>query len=346
MLAIRSFARSFALWLVLLASPVFAQETPAPESPEAIKAAIAQHTVGIAEADSVKDIATAIRLRMALAQLSKPKEAQVLYEQAVHLADSADRTEEELAARKALAQTLSGRGQVKQAYDEAMHAVEKSAEWLSQQAESSGAKEGEIRRLAALERDSLSALADAGRRDAENRINEANEDAEFWMLVGLGTVALALIAVVIVLFMNGRALRRQRDEIQGLRADLGSLIDREQNRKREPTANVVIAPPTVTPAQTPIADTVAPPVAVDPVVQAMFRKQAPERLATLRDARSHGDHEKVQRVVHTLKPQLVNFDPALAHLCARITEPGAQNDAQRWNADVDAFEQAVSRLLA
>lgn len=315
-----------------------------PESPEAIKAAIEQHKADIVATDPTGDIATAIRLRMALAALSKPKEAQALYEQVVHLADSTDRTEEELAARKALAQTLATRGQTKQAYEQAILVAERSAEWSAQQAEISGAKADEIARRAALERDSLSTLADAGRREAELRINEAHENAEFWMLLAVGTIAIALLTIVIILLMNGRALRRQRSEIQTLRSDLSALIDRAQNKVREAAVAPVVPPVLVPPPA--VAEPVPPPVALDPVIEAMFRKQAPERLATLRDARSRGDNEKVQRVVHTLKPQLVNFDPSLAQLCARITEAGAPNDAQRWNADMDAFEKAVSRLLA
>lgn len=345
MFSARSFARRSAFLVVfaLLRVLAFAQETPVPESPEAIKAAVAQHKVDIAIADSTKDVGAAVRLRMALAALSKPKEAQALYEEVVQLADSTGRAEEEFAARKALAETLALRGQLKQAYDEAMHAVEQSTEWSAQQAEASNAKADELVEAAIQQRDSIAAFADTGRREAETRINEAQEAAEFWMMVAIGAVAVALIAVLIVVVMNGRALKRQRDEIQALRSDLGALIDREQNRKREPAVSTPVTPPAVTPPAS-IVEPIAPPVAVDPMVEAMFRKQAPERLNTLRDARSRGDHEKVQRVVHTLKPQLVNFDPAFAKLCARITDAAAPQSVS-WNADLDAFEAGIRRIL-
>lgn len=347
MLPLRSVARIPAL-LVLIAFfslHLRGQDPPTAASGGGVVTAL-ECKVQIRQADSLGVLDEGIRWRMALAALSKPKEAQALYEQVVQLADSTDRTEDELVARKALAHTMAARGQTKQAYEQAMLVADRSAEWLAQQAVLSGAKADEILKQAALERDSLSTLAEAGRRDAESRISEANEDAQFWMWIAFGTLIAALVALVLVLFMNGRTLRQQRSEINGLRADLNDLRDRSQNRLREQAVQPVVPSPPDTPSTTSVGGPVAPPPAVDPIVEAMFRKQGPERLATLRDARQRGDHEKVQRVVHTLKPQLVNFDPALAHLCARITEVGATNDAQRWNADVDVFEEAVSRLLA
>ena len=320
-----------------------AQDGSVPESAASIKAAIAQHKKDIVSADSTKDHAAALRLRMALGSLSKPKEAQVLYAEAVQLADSLDRTEDELEARKALARTLAARGQTKQAYEEAMRTVDKSAEWLAQQAEISSAKADDMRRSASMERDSLLALADAGRRDAESRIRDAQMDVEFWMLIGIGAIAVGLVILLVMLLMNRSALRRQREEIQALRSDINALLDRAQNRWREPVVTVPVperAPDQPAPIQTPV-----PTSAVDPMVLAVFRKQGPERLATLREARSRGDHEKVQRVVHTLKPQLVHFDPAFAQLCARLTDAGAVHDGSRWNSDLDTLEGSVSKLL-
>ena len=346
MFPLRSVARIPALFLLfaLFCPCLRAQDPPAPESPEAIKAAMVQHKSAIVLADSTKDIERAISLRMALAALSKLKDAQTLYEAAVQLADSADRTEDELAARKALARTLAVRGQMKQAYEEAMRLGDKSTEWMAQQAEVSGAKADALVQRSALERDSLSVLADAGRREAEIRINEANENAEFWMIVGAATIAVALIALVIVVLMNGRVLRRQRTEMEGLRADLNALAARSQNKVREQTSPTVVWPPsTVEPPSPPVVP-LGPSVAQDPVLEAMFRKQAPERLATLRDARTRADHGKVQRVVHTLKPQLVNFDPAFAPLCARITDPAAPQGAT-WQADLDVLEAGIARIL-
>lgn len=298
----------------------------------------------IRQADSLGVLDEAVRWRMALAALSKPKEAQALYEEVVHLADSTGRIEDELTARKALANTLAARGQMNQAYDEALRVADKSAEWSAQQAEVSKEKADEFVRLAAQQRDSLATASDAGRREAELRINEAHEDTEFWMVVAIGAIAVGLIALVVVVAMNGRAVRKQRAEIGALRAELDALRERPKNRMREtvvvPAEQPQVPPPVVAPVERGPAS--AP---LDPMLEAMFRKQAPERLIALHDARSRGDHEKVQRVVHTLKPQLVNFDPSFAERCSRITEVGAPKDQPRWNAELDAFEQAVKRLL-
>jgi len=66
----------------------------------------------------------------------------------------------------------------------------------------------------------------------------------------------------------------------------------------------------------------------------------------VRDARARGDNDKVVRVVHTMKPQLVAIDaPYFQDLCGRITGavPGA--DPVRWAEDLDRFEQGMARVL-
>jgi hypothetical protein len=329
-----------------LSTVVQAQGVLVPESEEAIKAAIIQHKADIVAADSTKDVTTAIRLRMALAELSKPKEAQMLYEEAVHLSDSTGRTEDELLARNGLARTLATRGQLKQAYEEALRIADKGAAWMAQQAEVSGSRADEITRAAGAQRDSLLTVMEEIRRNAQARTVDAEENAEFWMFFAVGILVLALVAMVLMVVMNGRTLRHQRAEVAALREELRALTDRSQNRVREHVPPPSAAPSSVAPAVAPVVAPIPPPVVIDPLVVAMFRKQAPERLTTMRDARVRGDHEKVQRVVHTLKPQLVHFDPALAQLCARLTTPQAHSDVQRWNNDLDAFEAAVARSLA
>ncbi len=345
MFPLRSLVRYAVLvaFATCLAPLVVAQDPPVPESPQAIKAAMEEHARAIAATDPSTDAPRAINLRMALAALSKPREAQALYTEALAIADSAELVEEELAARQALASTLAARGQMKQAYEEALRVAEHTSEWSARQLAASGAKVDSIMRSVAVQRDSLMVAAEAGRQNAEGRVNEANEDARSWMWVAVGVCAVALAAIVLMLVMNGRALRRQRAEIQNLRSDLRSLEDRSRNRIRG-TAAPEVAPPTTSPAE-PEPTPVVPPPVVDPLVRAMFHKQAPERMATLQAARAGGDHEKVQRVVHTLKPQLAHFDPLFAGLCARITEVRAWNDPSRWTADLDALAAAVARIL-
>ena len=86
---------------------------------------------------------------------------------------------------------------------------------------------------------------------------------------------------------------------------------RRQRRKETDAKNRMREPAVVRVSETPMAvDAVAEPEPIeadtsimDATLLALFRKRAPERLVTLRDARARGDHEKVARVVHTLKPQ-------------------------------------------
>jgi HPt (histidine-containing phosphotransfer) domain-containing protein len=78
------------------------------------------------------------------------------------------------------------------------------------------------------------------------------------------------------------------------------------------------------------------------MVLGLFQKRAPERLATLREARSAGDVDKVLRVLHTLKPQLVALDPdGVGALCAGLAASGTM-PAQ---SDLDRLESAIEQLV-
>ena len=84
----------------------------------------------------------------------------------------------------------------------------------------------------------------------------------------------------------------------------------------------------------------------DDMLLALVRRRGEERLLTLRDARIRGDHDKVMRVVHSLKPQLVSLDaPYFSDLCGRLvtTDPNAY--PQQWSADLDRFEAGMARVL-
>lgn len=339
------FGRSSALPVFLVAMVSLVQgQAPPPESPEAVKAAMAQHAVAIAEADRNNDVRQAIGSRLALAAMSKPKDAVVLYMRALAIADSAHLDVEAIAARQALARTLAGRGQMKQAYQEAIRAAQHAEVWAADRLAAAEAKRDSLLRAMAIDRDSLLVGIEAGRRDAEVRVNEANDVARSWMWVaaGVGLAALAIIGFVLARY--GRIIRRLRTEVVELRSDLRSMEERPRNRLRGPAVDVAPSVPETTGAErSSTLENV--PLVIDPMVRAMFQKQAPMRLITLREAREQGDHEKVQRVVHTLKPQLLVFDDALAPLCMRIIRENAWSESQQWNADLDQVEAAVDRIL-
>lgn len=156
---------ALAIFLVAMVSLVQGQAPP-PESPEAVKAAMAQHAVAIAEADRNNDVRQAIGSRLALAAMSKPKDAVVLYMRALAIADSAHLDVEAIAARQALARTLAGRGQMKQAYQEAIRAAQHAEVWAADRLAAAEAKRDSLLRAMAIDRDSLWSVS---RRAAEMR---------------------------------------------------------------------------------------------------------------------------------------------------------------------------------
>ena len=79
---------------------------------------------------------------------------------------------------------------------------------------------------------------------------------------------------------------------------------------------------------------------------ALVRKRSLERMNTLRDARARGDMDKVVRVVHSLKPQLVSIDAdRFAGVCARLVATAASENSAQWNQDLDAFEAGLEQTL-
>lgn len=331
--------------LLVLQGSIVAQNRSASERAQALKAAIAEQKAALQVADSLNDAGRSVQVRLALAALLKPKEAQVVLSEAIALADSAGLKAEELSARKALVQNLADQGSMKRAYEEAMALSAVVEGFGAEQIAASNARSEAMEQVALAQRDSSEALAKAARRDAEDRIADANEHAEFWMMVALGSIILGLITVLVLLFTLRRELNRQREQVRVLQMDLRAYTERQQNKLREP----VVVPPTVKVEVPPPPVVATPPaqvVELDPMVVAMFRKQAPERLVALREARVRNDQEKVRRVVHTFKPQLAGLAPELVAVASRImaSESGAAPEA--WNADLDTFEQGVTALLS
>ncbi|MBL7947036.1 MAG: hypothetical protein JNN32_13310 [Flavobacteriales bacterium] len=313
----------------------------------ALKEALVRYRAAVTTADSLHDAAAAIKARMDLAAISKPKEAQDLYTQAAVLADSLGLVQEGIAAHEALARTLAARGDHRKAYEEAMLLAQRSAAQQAAEATAGMTRLAELERLATAERDSLSKASEARLRDAEDRVDQAEENADSWMWVGLAVLILAITVLAVVLFKNRSLLRRHREEMAALRAEVSALNERYQNRVRETAIPAAPVVPAFAEESKPVAAPVpVPPLVVDPMVVAMFRKQAPERIAALHDAQARGDHEKVQRVVRTLKPQLLSLDPGCEGLVLRLLVADAPTRTAEWNADLDAFGSRVAALLA
>ncbi len=344
--------RSVVLVLVVCCSVLVPRVAPAQtaqarrDSLLELRRTVEQFKSRIQFADSAGDPGEACRQRIMLAPLVKRSEAVELYETAAHIADTARLFEgEELRAREELMELYRATGSWRQAFDQAgLVAALKDDE----RARDSSALHGEVRSLRAIataQQDSLQGLLDKERGVSKEGLAGAEARADRWQLIAILSGALWMFALAYVLGRIRRTEKRTRAELTALRTEVATL-KAPQNRFREPAAPVVVPPPPVAPPS------LEPPVplpevaSMDESLLALFRKRAPERLATLRDARARGDHEKVARVLHTLKPQLLALDEhGAGAVCLRLIAEGAQEDAQRWQQDLDQLERSMEHLL-
>lgn len=325
-------------WLALEAP---AQPAIFPGTPPGTGSVREELRAQVHHADSAGDAGPRIEARLALAAILPPKEAVGLYVEALNLADSSGRWTEAIHARAALAELHASRGRADQAYAEARMALMLSERMYADSLRVVTQEAQAGRERWTMQRDSLAGALASLADGSEQRLAEVGREAARWRWAFFGATLGALLFILFQVRTNTRVLGVHRRELDLLRAQLQAFTERERNRSRvSPGPGGAAAHP---PASVPVTGPLPP---LEPVLVAMFRSQAPERLATLQDARSRSDHLKVQRVVHTLKPQLVNFEASFAPLCARLVEPGAPADVQRWNADLDALEEGVRRLLA
>jgi hypothetical protein len=322
-------------------------QTPVADSLKQRDEAIMEHRVRIHNADSTGDARDAARFRIMLAPLCRPVEAIKLYTEAAAIADSAKLNDDEaLRSHAGLAELLAARGDMRGAYNEQVKVTQLKGEWEARQAEVTLALE-KIRIAAQLaERDSLQARSDAALMSAQQEIAIAKESTRRWIMATAATALLALIALIFMFYRAGQYHKRTLAELDGFRREVEALKATQRNRLRDEAPPVVAATP-VAPA--PVVHQPPPPVVVerDELLVGMFRKMAPERLRTLQEARSRGDHEKVVRVVHSLKPQLVNLDAAyFSELCRSLVSTDAHVDEAKWNSDLDRFTRGMEEQLA
>lgn len=330
--------------LLFCGTPLLAQSKA--QVADSLKKVVADHRSMLYVADAIGNSKAAMEIRSQLALLVKPKEAMALLQEAVAIADSADLMEEEVAARTQLAEYYESRGDHKAAYAEAMRIVALDNERLAAQAEGSATAADMRSASSAAERDSLQLIWNEAVTNARTLGHTAEERSDRWMWIAAGIGVFSLFTLLVTFHRSGRSNRLIRSELDGLRAEVTTLKEeRPANQVRTvPPAIVAPLPPVQVPVTAPVVEpTLA--AEIDPVVLAMFQKMAPERLTTLRDARARGDGAKVMRVVHSLKPQLVNFDAAFADLCARITAAEAPENMVLWAADLDALESGIATVL-
>ena len=312
---------------------------------EQLKQAIEEHRMHIRAADSTGDAREAARQRIMLAPLVKPEEARRLYEAAAVIADSAELAEdEELRARQGLMELHRAKGNWRAAYEEGARVIELTAQWQQRQALLALDEEQALGQRAVAQRDSVLAELSAVRNDAALQLEALRQQQETWKWALIMVALVGALMLAAFVWSNGRSRKRMRADIEALRAELAASRVQPMNRVRDrPT------PPSVVPPDPePVVEAPRPISAKEPdrLVLDIFRTSAPERLSTLKQARAQGDTDKVVRVVHTLKPQLMALDPGrFGPLCASLTEPGASGDRMRWNAELDRLEQGLLQLL-
>lgn len=322
---------------------------------DSLKEVVAEQRLRIHIADSIGSTREAIAARMHLATLVRSKEAFELMNDAAALAWSARLMEDEATVRTQLVRAYVNVGDHRRAYEQAMRLVMIGDERLSEQTERSGARTDSLLAEASAALDRSEHVSGSLIADAEERAARQHVIAQRWMVIASGVGVIALLVIGILLVRGSRRTHGIRMELAALRTEVEALRSVPRNRIREvndrkpidegrPATTPPVAeehvPGSTGPADDELRDILR-------TLMQMLRKKGPERLATLRDARSRGDHEKVVRVVHTLKPQLVAIDAdALATLCADLTAPGASSRSNRWNADLDAFEKGLDELIA
>lgn len=336
--------RRFSAWLCLalffLAAPAHAQGGGAAN--DSLKARIAHQRAAVLHADSTGGPAERARQRTALAALLPTPEAVAQLREAARWADSSGSAPLRLQVQELLATRSADAGRYPEAYAGAMAALH------AQRALDAAAMDSLRTALAGQLADSARSIGDRLARmaglnaalTAEAQAQRLRADGRAWGALALG---LLLLAAVFLLIRRLRQLnRRTQDSLAALQQQVDELKDFRNRRRETPPAP---APPAPEPAP-PALSTVDVDAAMDPVVAALFRKQAPDRLQALRTARANSDQDKVLRVVHSLKPQLAGFDAErFIPLCARITAPSSQLDPARWNADLDRLEDGVESVL-
>lgn len=270
-----------------------------------------------------------------LAPLVDRQERMTLAVRAGMLADSAGLPDLGAAAGRWSAALWADAGNYRAAYSNLYHAdsLERrhGLQELQHMEDSLGAHMAQLE----ARRDSLVQAAEARGQAMEATIAELQRRSGSWMVAALAALITCVLLVLVLFYRMGRTTGRMRATIESLRAE----VEASERKEAARTAARDTLPPSV-----------SGPSAVDeamkPVVAGMFRKDAPGRLAVLREARQRGDHGKVLRVVASLKPQLLAFDEGrFAPLISSLKAPGAVEDAKQWNADLDLLERALEELL-
>ncbi|HQV53618.1 MAG: hypothetical protein IPI00_12875 [Flavobacteriales bacterium] len=334
----RGIGSILALVFVFGCIPAFAQNTKA--TADSLKRVISGSRAAILQADSAQNTEQAMALRIELARIVPSADAIKLLEKAASTASNLTLDEQELEIRTTLVEQYRRSGRTLDALNE-MIRIRSLMEALSK----GGAEDVEREQLVVRTEhrstvDSLNAIAIAERTVAERIIAQVEERAIRWQWVAISLGVMWVLTSLFLFYRSGKAQERSKAGIAELRTEIATLksistvVSREEP-KRERAAPVEQKIETVPAEQ------------LDAVLVAMFRKMAPERIAALDEAMVRQDHEKVMRVVQSMRPQMMGMDPERsAPLYAKLKSTDAKVDPENWTALLNEFRFTVETLFA
>lgn len=312
---------------------------------DSLKAVVAEQRALMVQADSNGQLQTAFEARVHLASLERKTEALALLKQAAALADSLDRPDLGTMARRLLAGRYASSGSYAAAYSEALSADSLRALYDEREADRWQDEQAMQLHRSAARQDSLLQAASQRERGMAQAIVDLQRRSDGWMYGAIAALLVGLLLVIGLLYRLGKVEKKRRAAVEDLRLERAkprnAITGGTRRISKDEAVCTFPAPVTATAPEHPVDE------AMEPVASGMFRKEGPERLSTLIDARKRGDDAKVLRVVATLRPQLLAFDAErYGPLIARLKAPDATADTERWNADLDTLEDAIKRLLA
>jgi len=313
--------------------------------PRPTKAAVAAE---LARIDSAGDASQSIDARMRIAELLKGKEALILLQDAAVRADSVQDRWRSSEARTKLVDRYRASGDNKRALAEALRIIESERQGRALESEQEAGEVADLIQAHQHELDSLIAVHEQSALASSNELGHARKaiaqrEVIIIVVAAIGIVLL-LFAILLLRRSHRRAMDKLRKEVNGSQARISALAQDMQRMARQMEEQRAV--PQAIPASeapTHVVEKEAP--AHDPMVLALFKRQAPERIAALHAARAAGNHEKVLRVLHSLRPQLDALEPdGLGASCARLRD--MQPSDSGWHAGLEELMAGISALLA
>lgn len=335
----------FALVLAIVARTTAQSRTAPNDLPRPTKAAVAAE---LARIDSAGDATRSIEARVRIADLLKSKDALILLQDAAARADSADDAWRGTDARNKLMELYRAKGDHKRALAEALRIIELERVGRAKEIEREAQEAAERMEAHQQERDSLIALLENESSAARTAIGQAQKTIAQRELIIIAVCAVGIIllltAILVLRRSHRRAMEQVRQELSVFQARIAEMAEEMKGVVSRMEAQRT-APPTTPSSEAPAPAAGKAALSPDPMVLALFMRQAPERIAALETARAANDHEKVLRVLHSLRPQLDALDPdGLGASCARLR--ARQPSDADWDAGLDGLIAGMRALMA